>query len=188
MASPLSVRIQAGSGDRHGTDEVLSGRRLRSVVPGGRASCECSISRPVGMTPQDIRHFAQVWVYSSQGVVWEGWIEDTGRSVQDDGEVWQIACVGPSAHLSDDVRPLIYSDSELTSERWQKGTSFSTRSAQVSLGDDNTKGPLIKIQAGEGEAIYGGGTVYGDMMYRAIYDAGLKLARVRATFQHAVTN
>lgn len=188
MASPLSVRIKSGSVDRHVTHEILSGPRFRSVVPGGFASCEFTISRPVGMTPQDIRHFAQVWVYSSQGVVWEGWIEDTGRSVQDDGEVWQIACVGPSAHLSDDVRPLIYSDSELTSERWQKGTSFSTKSAQVSLGDDNTKGPLIKIQAGEGEAVYGGGTVYGDMMYRAMYDAGLKLARVRATFQNAVTN
>src|SRR5690606_41729279 len=110
MASPLSVRIKSGSVDRHVPHEILSGPRFRSVVPGGFASCEFTISRPVGMTPQDIRHFARVWVYSSQGVVWEGWIEDTGRSVQDDGEVWQIACVGPSAHLSDDVRPLIYSE------------------------------------------------------------------------------
>lgn len=185
---PLSVRIKSTRLDRHVTAELLSAPKVRAVVPGGFASCTFSLHRPLGFDPDDLRHFAQVWVYSNLGVQFEGRIEDLGRTAGDQGEVWEITAIGPSVHASDVMAPLIYVDREAAEDRWPRGR-LSASSAEMQYQDDSANdGPEIRILAHEGETISGGGVVYGDVQYRAMYDAGLKIGRIRCDVINAVTN
>lgn len=189
LAVPLSIRIKTARTDRHITSEARN-LTFRSTIPGGFASATVDLDRPLIFPPEDLVHFATLWVYDTEDgeTVFQGRVEDLGRSAGPDGEVWQIAAVGSSAHARDRALPLIYVDREATPERWQRDR-FSRSSAEVQYQDDSAnEGPEIRILAHEGEDIPGSAAVYGSVQYRAMYDAGLKLGRIRCDVINAVTN
>lgn len=114
---PLTVRLQTDRTDRH-IERDLRSLRFRSVVPGGFASAQFSLDRPLASSPDEIAYYGRVFIYDARSgnVVWAGRLEDPGRGVGSDGEVWDLAAVGPSAHAQDRTVPLIYVDRDLT--RW----------------------------------------------------------------------
>jgi hypothetical protein len=186
---PLSVRIKTSKTDRHITREV---RRLtfRSTIPGGFASATMDLDRPLILPPDDVVHFATVWVYDTRSgdVVWQGRVEDLGRASGPDGEVWQVAAVGSSAHARDRALPLIYVDAEVSPEKWPRSAA-TKKSAQIDYRDKDDEGkPSVVLYSSEGEIIPGSAARYAEILYRAMYDAGLKIARIRCDVINAVTN
>lgn len=133
---PLAVRIQTGLADRHITKHVRD-LWYRSVAPGGFAACTVSLHRPIDVRQLDIAHYARLYVYDTRnGVcVWEGRIEDLGRSASDDGMVWEIGAVGPMAHTKDRTIPLIYVDNAIDSESWIRVDDV-TPGGTFRVGDD----------------------------------------------------
>lgn len=113
---PLTVRLVTSRRDIHVTRD-LRGLTIREVVPGGFASCRISLDRPLSLQPGEIAYFGKVYVYDSRtGVtVWEGWLEDPGRGVAGDGQVWDLTAMGPSAHAQDRTIPIVYVDRNLNS-------------------------------------------------------------------------
>ena len=108
---PLTVRLSTTRADRHITAD-LHDLSFRSVVPGGFASARFTLSRPLTLQPDEIAYYGRVVIYDARNgnTVWEGRLEDPGRGVGADGELWELAAVGPSAYLQDRTLPLIYID------------------------------------------------------------------------------
>jgi hypothetical protein len=73
-----------------------------------------SLHRPLSITPAEVEQFGRVYIYDTRNrnTVWEGRLQDPGRSVGSDGEVYQLAAIGGSAHLQDDTRQLYYIDTD----------------------------------------------------------------------------
>jgi hypothetical protein len=111
--------------------------QFREVATGGFASATFSIDRPLGVMPQELDYFANVYIYDHTGAtVWEGRLEDLGIESGDQGQVWRISALGPSTHASDRNVPLIYVDTSW--DKWIKARSASgeQQNTQVSTGDD----------------------------------------------------
>lgn len=109
LTVPLSVRIRTSQQDRHITDE-LSDLSFGATVPGGYTDCQMSLHRPITFTPGEIEHFGRVYVYDAEtaNTVWEGELQDPGRTVADEGETYQLTAVGGSSHLQDINAPVAY--------------------------------------------------------------------------------
>lgn len=133
---PLAIRVQTGLADRHITKHVRD-LSFRSTSPGGFAACQVSLHRPIDVHQFDIEHYARLYVYDTRnGVcVWEGRIEDLGRSAGDDGMVWEIGAVGPMAHTKDRAIPLIYVDTAINTDAWIRVDDV-TPGATFRVGDD----------------------------------------------------
>lgn len=112
---PLTVRLITGRADWH-IKADLRDLSFRSVAPGGFAGVRFSLDRPLVFQPDDIAYYGRVVVYDERNgrVVGEGRLEDPGRSAGADGQVWEVAAVGPSAHAHDRKVPLVYVDRDLT--------------------------------------------------------------------------
>jgi hypothetical protein len=187
---PLTVRVRTGKADRFITREVRS-LTFRSVAPGGFASATLALDRPLAAQPDEIAYYGNLYVYDGRnaGTVWEGRLEDPGRTVSSDGEVYDLAAVGPSAHAQDKVVARIWMDN--SSELWLK-SRFSLRSGRVEsiASDTDDEVSSLRLIAQEGMS-YAAGTNNGiivDAMYRAIYDCGQKLGRVRCDVIDAITS
>lgn len=131
---PLSVRLSTAKGDMHVTRDLLD-LSFRTAIPGGFASATLSLSRPLALEPNEIANFGRVFVYDRRdgSVVWEGRLEDSGRSAGGSGEVWQVAATGPAAHAQDRTISLIYVDHGL--DGWNVGAQ-SFASVNVSFSDE----------------------------------------------------
>lgn len=176
--STLGIRIRTRRVDTDVTNQV-GDLRFRTEVPGGYASLEISLSRPLSVQPDDIEYFGRVYVYDTRhgGTIWEGRILEPGRSAGDSGEVWSISAVGPSAHASDRTYAIVYIDTTL--ERWTR-SQYSERSAITDVGEIDVDTPTLEIMAPEGTAIASTGTQWkGDWIYRFLNFTGQKLGRVR---------
>jgi hypothetical protein len=114
---PLAVRVKSADMDMMLTKEVRD-LTFRTVAPGGFASCEISLDRPIERDPPELQRFADVMVYDgrSGAIVWQGRLEDLGRGAGPQGQVWQLNVLGPMAHARDRTVPLIYVDKGMA--RW----------------------------------------------------------------------
>jgi hypothetical protein len=116
---PITVRLKTRRKDVDVTNQIgeLS---FRSSIPGGFASLNISLSRPLDLPPDEIEYFGKVYVYDGRNgnTLWEGRLEDPGRGAGDQGEVWSITAVGSRAHTQDRVFPVIYVDRSL--DRWRR--------------------------------------------------------------------
>jgi hypothetical protein len=175
---PLSVRIVTARADRHITAD-LRDLSFRSVVPGGFASAQLSLHRPLAFQPDDIAYYARVIVYDQRNgqVVWEGRLEDPGRSAGPDGQIWEIAAVGPSAHAHDRTVPYLMVDRDLTAY-------YRTRTGGVVVksGTDRTMEydpddtiNAIELQFPTGSSLVTGSGVR--MRYSRIHECGQRIAR-----------
>jgi hypothetical protein len=114
----LSIRLRTGTAaslirDVHITSEV-DDLVFGSTSPGGFDTCTMSLHRPLSITPAEVEQFGRVYVYDTRNrsTVWEGRLQDPGRSAGSDGEVYQLAAIGGVAHLQDDTRQLYYIDTD----------------------------------------------------------------------------
>jgi hypothetical protein len=112
---PLTVQLSSARTIRH-IERDLRSLSFRSVAPGGFASAQFSLDRPLALSPDEIAYYADVDIFDARNgnTVWCGRLEDPGRGVGSDGQVWDLAAVGPSAHAQDRTVPLIYVDRDLT--------------------------------------------------------------------------
>lgn len=172
---PLSVRISTSRSDRHVTAD-LHELSFRSVVPGGFASARMSLNRPLVRQADELGYYARVYVYDTRSgnTVWEGRLEDPGRSVGAGGEIWDVAAVGPSAHAQDRSVPLIYLDTSL--ERWRRYGALSSPRSTSTIEELTDNDPALRHLFS-----IGAGVVTNDAaiwVYRAIWESGQKLAKV----------
>lgn len=170
LTIPLSVRLSTAKGDLHVT-QGLHDLTFRSTAPGGYASATLTLSRPLALQPDEIADFGTVYVYDSRdgSTVWEGRIEDTGRSAGSNGEVWQLAATGPAAHALDRTISVIYADTSLNG--WDPGAQ-SAASVSVSKNDDDA----IMMSIGNGTTFTNGAA--GLAVYHSLEYTGQTLGRV----------
>jgi hypothetical protein len=186
---PLTVRIKTSRRDSDITKQ-LSNLSFRSVIPGGYASLQLTLNRPLDVTPDDIEYFANVYVYDGRNgrTIWEGRLEDPGRGVDPStGEVWSVTAVGPMAHTKDETFPIIYVDQSL--DRWHMSRYTTPGQGKVDIGGDLpdsggviSTGPIpcILLHVDEGSVITTSWAA--DVIYRSIFYAGQTIARVRCNF------
>lgn len=132
---PVTVRLSNANVDVHITSR-LSGLSWRSVVPGGFASATFSLQRPIDVTDAMLAAFTRVYIYDGRdgATLWEGRLQIPGRSAGDQGQVWAITAIGPSAHTLDLNATLVYIDQRL--EPWQRSNYEGTlmpAAAQLSI-------------------------------------------------------
>jgi hypothetical protein len=182
---PLAVRLKTTRGDRYVTRD-LRDLSLRTVVPGGFASCTVSLNRPLSYQPDEVDYYATLYVYDRRNgrTVWEGRVEDLGRGAGADGQVWEIAAVGPSAHARDITRPYIAVDRTF-GEFAVSSFNIEVCHWQGATLDDGDPG--VECNAPKG-AIVPTLVATGDYMYQQVRYAGQKLARVRADWDAGFNN
>lgn len=172
---PLTVRLVTSRQDRHITRDLID-LSFRTVAPGGYALARCALHRPVALDPDEITLFGRVYIYDARNgaVIWEGRLEDPGRSAGTNGEVFEISALGPSAHTRDRTVPLIYVDTRLselaTSQSSGRAYDVGTReSLNVTTG-------ALGLSARQGSVV--STLSLAAAVYDAVYDAGQDLARV----------
>jgi hypothetical protein len=172
---PLTVRLRSSRRDSDITAQVHD-LSFRTVIPGGYASLSISLSRPLRIQPDDIEYYGSVYVYDgrSGATIWEGRLEDPGRTASDAGEVWSITAIGPMAHASDQTLPLIYVDQQL--DGWERST-YSSKSGLTESAEIDADTPALQIRAQEGATMTT--SWQGDWIYRGLWYAQMKLGRVR---------
>lgn len=169
---PLSVRLRSATGvDRHITAEV-DDLSFGSTSPGGYAECNLTLHRPLTFTPGELGMFARLYVYDARGVVWEGRLQDPGRTAGDDGEVYQVVAVGGVAHLQDRTQPYIIIDTNLDRlERRQASLEHAKGEKRV---DEDANGtPALWLVVPTGTSWVNQATAR--MAYPHIRNAGQKL-------------
>lgn len=189
---PLSVRINYGAVDR-GITRQLRSLRFRTAAPGGFASATFSLDRPISFQPEDLNYFARVYIYDTRnaGVVWEGRLEDPGRGLGSDGQVWELSAIGPAGHVEDRTVPLIYVDREISSmERVNNVTPGGRNSIGDSPGSSSTAGDDqdIILQFPQGLAVQSATPSRIAVRYQHIAWAGQRLARYDYTWDAGVTD
>lgn len=179
MIVPLVVRLSTGRSDVHVTRDVRD-LSFRSTIPGGFASCNISLDRPLSLDPDEVQLYGDLFIYDGRNgeVVWQGRLEDPGRGSGPQGETWSIAAAGPSAHARDRQLPLIYIDRVLDG-RWFRigGENASAKGAgfQDGFGPDDDDQAAYQIAAPETSVVANG--LHFGRWYRYIEEAGQKLAR-----------
>lgn len=182
---PLSVSLTTPRSTRSITTQLRS-LRFREVAVGGFASCEVSFDRPLTVLPEEIGYFATLKVHYGSVVVWEGRVEDFGRTAGSDGVVWELAALGPSAHAHDRTIPLIYVDTLLTDMvRADNVTKGATNSVGQDPGTSTVQEALI-LQLPDGLHVITDSRVA--VRYDKLWRAGQKLARYDYTWDAGRTS
>lgn len=185
---PLTVRIVNGNRDAFVTRR-LRDLTFRSVVPGGFASATLSLDSPLNVPDTLLTYYSRVIVYDARSgdVAWEGRLEDPGRSVRADGQVWDIAAVGPSAHLQDVNKPLIYVDTHIDGLFRMNNV---TPGATDGIGDDpGGNADCLIIQFPQGLTVTSVAPASRVVMvYRRLIESGQKLALVSFDWDAGITD
>jgi hypothetical protein len=118
---PLSVQLSNSRTTKH-IERELRSLSFRSVAPGGFASAQFSLDRPLSKVADELAYYTDVDIYDMRNreCVWCGRLEDPGRGVGADGQVWDLAAVGPSAHAQD--RSFSYVMIHTNVGDWRKAT------------------------------------------------------------------
>lgn len=182
---PLTVRIKTNRTDRHITPE-LRNLQFRSAAPGGFASATMSLHRPLSLQPDEVVPYGEVFVYDTRNgnTVWEGRLEDPGRSAGPGGQVYDLAAVGPSAHAQDVTKPYVAIDR--SHEGWAR-SHFSWRSYQLSQSERTSEVPSLLVEAPEGTSVDGLDTL-ADWHYTSLYESGQKLGRISCSVDGAANS
>jgi len=185
MSGPLTVRLKTSRADRHVTRQVRS-LSFRKTAPGGFASAQLTLDRPLGIDPDDVRMFGKLFVYDGRygglgDAIWEGHVEDLGRGADERGEVWTITAIGPAARAADDEDAYVPIDARL--ETFFR-SSFNVRSAETNIGGEDT--PKLEIGVARGVSV--STSWRGDFISHAIKEAGMTLGRVACTWDAEMTD
>jgi hypothetical protein len=187
---PLSIRLRTATRDIHVTNEV-DDLTFGSTSPGGFDAATLSLHRPLRFMPGEIAQFGRVYIYDARNgsTVWEGRLQDPGRSAGSEGAVYQLAAVGGQAHLSDDTRMLFYIDTEIG--RWEKIDNVTPASTVEYLTDTgastSVETPALILRIPQGTAVDGAIPSRCVVAHRGIAAAGQELARVRFDWDMGLT-
>lgn len=174
---PLSVRVVTARQDIHITSR-LADLSFRSTSPGGFASARLSLHAPLQFDPDELAHFARVYIYDARNglVVWEGRLEDPGRSAGNSGPLYEISALGPATHALDRTLPLIYVDTRLSAFYTAIGSGRAYDVGTREATDTSITDGALSISVGQGSVVTNGSL--GAATYDAIYIAGQDLARI----------
>jgi len=186
VSVPLSVALSTARGFRHITNEI-SDFTFGSTSPGGYADCTVSLYRPIRLMPGEVGQFGRLYVYDGQTgeTVYEGRLQDPGRSAGDDGESFQLAAIGGQAHLQDDTRQLYYVDADPSN--WDQ-IDVVTPAAQVDQLQDTgavagSDTPALVLRIPQGTSVDGANSPRSVASHRGIASSGMKLSRVSFTWK-----
>jgi hypothetical protein len=186
---PLSVRLRTSRRDIHVTAE-LADLQYTSTSPGGYENCTIRLHRPLSFTPLEVAQFGRLYVYASTGIVWEGRLQDPGRTAGDEGEVYEIAAVGGSAHLQDDTRQLIYVDADPAN--WDRIDAATAAAEVQQLADTGAVAgsdtPALSLRIPQGTSVDGAIPSRAVAAHRGIAAAGLKMAHVSFLWDAGLTS
>ena len=141
----------------------------------GDAACSFRYRAPIGRGLFD--PYANVYLYDFTGETqYEGRMEDPGRSVDGDGQLWAATAVGEQARASDQTAPLIYIDTDLS--RWLREQAGRAPSAGASAGElPSAEGTdALVMQFNPGQPIDGDSLIA--MSYRAIQEADMEIGGI----------
>jgi len=190
---PLTVRI----GGKHITREV-AGLSFREEAVGGITDITLRMARPLSKFDPDLAAFSTVTIYDKRSAeaIAQGRLTDTGRSAGSDGQMWDVTAFGPAVSVNDEEFPYILVDTRLDTFVKSNAT---TRNVQVDIDERDIDGdtPALRIQAPEGQTVVTSGGISGvgltsawtgDMISRALRNAGMKLARFRCSWDAGLTD
>lgn len=184
---PLTVRLVTVRANRNITRDVHD-LRFAWSVPGGYSIALADLDRPLALQPDEIAYYARLVVYDARTgeVVWDGRVEDLGRSGGPDGQVWRLAAVGPAAHAADRTIPYVAIDRDLT--RFRRVVDVHTPGANDSIGDDpgGSGAQAIVMQFPAGTAV--DATSRCAVRYNTLANSSQKLARVSYTWDAGRTD
>lgn len=177
---PLSVSLVTSRQKVHVTKD-LADFSFRTTAPGGFASARITLHRPLSFEPDEIALYGKLYIHDARNrrVVWEGRLEDPGRS-STNGEVYEIAAVGPSAHTRDRTLSIHYVGQAENLWGRAAGTISGLDTTQLDL---NAEG--WKLQIRNGTVVTGTvpGTVQGGIQYTPIKEAGqVSVARISLSY------
>ncbi|WP_329013252.1 hypothetical protein OG271_04060 [Micromonospora rifamycinica] len=185
---PLTVRLRTSRGARDITREVRD-LALRWTDPGGYATCQVSLDRPLTVQPAEIAYYGDLTVHDGRhgGVVWDGRLEDPGRSAGTQGQVWDLAAVGGQAHTRDRTVPYILIDNPLTSlDRVDNATPKGDDSVATDPGNNASQQQALILQFPQGITIGSNARIV--MRYVGLQRSGQKLARIDHTWDAGRTD
>ncbi len=184
---PLAVRRVTGRADVHITRQ-LRNLWFRSIANGGFASATIELDRPLNLQPDEIAYYGKVYVYDSRNgkTVWEGRLEDPGRSAAANGTVWELQALGPSAHTQDRDVPLIYVDRNLRDIIRVDNASKPGGTGNIAEDPGGSGNQAVVTQFPTGLSIGTNDRVV--MRYPTLWYTGQKLARVSYTWDAGLTD
>lgn len=183
---PLTVRLKTSKTDRHITRELAS-LTFREVAVGGFASATMTLHRPLRVQPDEIAYYGRVYVYAGSVVVWEGRLEDPGRTAGPDGEVYELTAMGPSVHARDRTVPLIYV--ERNPERFVRAENVTPGGANQIGGDPGStasQDDALILRFPDGLHLVQNSRCV--VRYYDMYEAGQKIARYNFSWDAGKTN
>ncbi|MFI5955805.1 hypothetical protein [Cryptosporangium sp. NPDC051539] len=174
---PISVRLTSHLADVLLVEEVRD-LTFRTRAPGGFSSATLSLHRPVDEICPEIQIFGRMYVYDTTdgSTLWEGRIEDPGKSSGEDGQVWDVTAIGPSAHAQDEHFPYVPIDTSIDHYVKFGGSKANTTVSTFTDANDND-GVKVAFPGGVAAAA----PQYVSARSLRIYNAGLALGSVRAT-------
>lgn len=183
---PLTVQLSTGRTNMH-IERDLRSLNFRSVAPGGFASAQFSLDRPLSQSPDEIAYYGDVYIYDARNgnCVWCGRLEDPGRGVGADGQVWDLAAVGPSAHVQDRTRQYIVIDSSLNNWERDTGTRRGSKTEIETVDDDDETTGLTSTFP-DGMTVVTGDFIR--WIYLPIRRAGQTLGRLAASVVNNATS
>jgi hypothetical protein len=180
---PISVRLINNRGDRRLT------RQLQNVsydagAPGGFKSAQMVLSRPLHYRPDELTSYTKCVIEETRSgaVLWDGHLDEPGRSAGASGQIWELTAVGPAAHAHDRTLPHIFVDK--LPDDWPVA-SASVKYIEVSETDSNGESAVI-MRCPEGTTWTQND--YGEVWYRRLLDTGQRLARVFIDWDTATTS
>ncbi|GLY21706.1 hypothetical protein [Micromonospora sp. NBRC 101691] len=186
MSVPISLTVVLRTG-RAAQPVTVDIRDLtfRWTDPGGYASCTISLDRPLAVQPDEIAYYGLLTVYDARdgSTVWEGRLEDPGRSAGGNGQVWALTAVGGQAHTRDRTVPLVYVDTSLN--RLRRIDNF-TPGGQDSVTTDPEGRQALFLRFPSGTAVVVDSRVV--MRYQDITDVGMRIARVAFSWDTGLTS
>ncbi|MFE7869771.1 hypothetical protein ACFUYE_05400 [Micromonospora humida] len=185
---PLSIKLATSRGERNVTREVRD-LTMRWTDPGGYASCQIALDRPLTLQPDEVAYYGSLTVYDGRhgGIVWDGRLEDPGRSAGSQGQVWDIAAVGGQAHTRDRTIPLVYIDNPLSAlERVDNATPKGDDSLGTDPGNNASQQQSLLLQFPQGITI--GNLARVVMRYVGLQRSGQKVAGIDHTWDAGRTD
>lgn len=185
---PLSVRLKTSRRDIHVTNDV-DDLSFGTVSPGGFAECTLTLRRPINFTPQELQQFGRLYIYDARNgyTVYEGRIQDPGRTAGDAGQVYEVAAVGGMAHLTDDTKQYYLADTDMT--RWDQVDKETAGGLIEQVGDLNNTGiPGMFLRIPQGTAVNPTDPSRVVAGHRGFAAAGQKIARITYNYDCGLTS
>lgn len=185
---PLAVRLRTPRTDRHIRRDIHD-LTFSSGAPSGFLSCNVSLNRPLTLQPDEIDYYASLYVYDTRNgqTIWEGQLEDPGRSVGRMGEVWNLTAVGPAARAQDQTLPLIYVDQGITAYvRTDNVLPSGTVGTGTDPGDAAGLRPALVFSVAQGTGVVTNSRVVTE--YQTIWLSEQKIGRVDYAWDSGTTD